>query len=150
MSKSRKTAASVTAPEATEVVQVTVPEVVPVAEVAAPEKKKMGRAELRAMGVGLVFEDLETARASRPTNKIAENSSYELWTVSNGRDYYVWSIDQRRALEFVARHVGFTATRTDKPVRQSAVTAIKDENAALKAKIAEYEAKLAAMNGAAG
>jgi hypothetical protein len=152
MSKSRKTAASVTAP-VTEA-PVTAPEVIPVAVVAAPEtapetktKTKVSRTDLRAMGVGAVYTDEETARANKPSYTPAEGSSYDLYVVTNGETYYTWSIDSRRAYEHVARHLGFTATKVDKVVRQSAVTALKDENAILKAKIAEFEAKMAAANG---
>jgi hypothetical protein len=164
MSKSRKSAAAAAAhvTEAQPVAEavttdatVTAPEAVPVTEAPAEGKKKLGRDKLREMGVGLVFEDEAEARASKPTFVPAEGSAYDLYKVSNGVTYWTWSIDSRRAYEHVCRHLGFEAVKADKAVRQSAVTAIKDENAALKAKqaemeakIAAYEAKLAAMNGA--
>jgi hypothetical protein len=171
MSKQRKTAASVTAPapapvtETTEVVQVVAPEAIPVAEVeapapeTAPAKTKLGRDKLREMGVGLVFEDEVKARESKPTFVPAEGSAYDLYKVSNGVTYWTWSIDSRRAYEHVCRHLGFEAEKADKPVRQSAVTAIKDENAMLKAKQADmdremeeyrqWKARQAEANGAA-
>jgi hypothetical protein len=156
MSKRKTAAAAVTTPEVVsvpeavstglpvdEAVPVTTPEVTPAAE----GKRKISRAELREQGVGRVFDDLEVARANKPTNEIAAGSEYVLWTVVNGTTYYVWSIDQRRALEFVARHVGFTAERTDKPARTSQVNALRDENADLKAQLEALKAEMAARNG---
>jgi hypothetical protein len=167
MSKSRKTAASVTAPvtetpvtEATEVVQVVAEPTAPVTAPApeAPAKTKIGRDELRKMGVGLVFENEDEARANKPTYVPAEASAYDLYRVSNGTTYWTWSLDTRRAYEQVCRHLGYEAEKADKPVRQSAVTALKDENATLKAKqeamdremeeYRQWKARQAEVNGA--
>jgi hypothetical protein len=153
MSKRKMTAAAVTAPETVAEV-VTAPEVVPVAEVAAPApeapaKTKLGRDELRKMGVSLVFTDEDEARAHPPTYTPAEGSKYDLYVVSNGETYYTWSIDSRRAYEHVCRHLGFEARKLDKPARTSAVTAIKNERDALLAEVAALKAQIAAGNGSA-
>jgi hypothetical protein len=162
MSKSRKTAATVTATEATEVVQVAEVAEAPVAEVAPAEvngtpevKEKETRADrerkFKEHKVGVVYDDLEVARENPPTFTPATGSKYELYscTKDDVASYWTWSLDGRRAYEQLCRFLGWSCEKTDKPIRTSAVAAIKDENAALKAKIAGYEAKLAAMNGAA-
>jgi hypothetical protein len=147
MSKSRKTAAAAApvteALPVAEALSVTTdapaPEAVP-AE--APAKVKVGRDKLREMGVGLVFQDEAEARANKPTYVPAEGSAYDLYRVSNGTTYWTWSIDSRRAYEHVCRHLGFEASKADKPVRQSAVTAIKSERDAI---AAERDALLAEL-----
>jgi hypothetical protein len=138
MSKSRKTAAAA-APTTPEVVTTpvpeTTPEVIPAAEAPevaeAPETKtktKIGRTELREMGVGLVFENEDEARANRPTYTPATGSQYDLYEVGNGKSYWAWSIDSRRAYEHVCRHLGYEARKADKVARTSQVSALRDEN----------------------